>query len=56
MENLAGRENGGQAARGWHSRRAGVNSRLAKRGGIGPSHACCVRITHSPLGQAFQSQ
>jgi len=48
--------NRGLVAQGWHSQRAVVNSRLAKRVGTGPYHACCVRITHFPPSQAPQTQ
>ena len=42
--------------RGWHRRRARVNSRLAKRVKNTRFHALCVWATRSPIGQALQTQ
>ncbi len=42
--------------RGWHRRRASVNSRLAGRVKNTRFHAICAWVTHFPLGQALQTQ
>jgi hypothetical protein len=42
--------------RGWHRRRARVNSRLAKRVKNTRFHALCVWATRSPIGHALQTQ
>jgi hypothetical protein len=41
--------------RGWHRRRARVNSRLAKRVKNTRFNALCVWATRSPIGHALQT-
>jgi len=57
---MTGKIGQGQAAakrgRGWHSRRASVNSRLAERVKNTRFHAICAWVTRFPLGQALQTQ